>query len=515
MIVVIHDQQKVTQLLIDEQEITTFNGERVTTVIPKLLVQYPDDLLVWCHQSAKDNVAWTSLPELFDLDRKMLSYMPNTNFFPEAIGYIEDSISIKVNKKVTFPTWQMSSYVGGISTAVLAKVDISIWKRDNFDYALNSIAKIYQSEGLFCYSEPKLLKQEKEITPLDQFQADFDILFHFVKEHYKTIWTFLLFFNLLVYERKITLGSWVKTFFIKKKTFSKTLVFNTIDSNTVDTSQATIDVIIPTIGRKKYLHDVLKDLSVQTHLPKNVIIVEQNPNSDSNSELDYLTTEQWPFQIKHVFTHQTGACQARNKALDLLESNWCFFADDDIRFSKELLKETLTSAYQLKSEVLSLSCLRVNDIKTMKTITQWSAFGSGCSVVKSSVIKDLKFNEVYEFGFGEDTDFGMQIRNKGYDVIYLPEPSITHLKAPMGGFRTKPVLEWHSETITPKPSPTVMLFLLMHKTKQQLYGYKTILFFKYYKVQSIKNPLTYYKMFQKQWQMSMKWAKILESRYEI
>ena len=131
------------------------------------------------------------------------------------------------------------------------------------------------------------------------------------------------------------------------------------------------------------------------------------------------------------------------------------------------------------------------------------------------IVKDLKFNEVYEFGFGEDTDFGMQIRNKGYDVIYLPEPSITHLKAPMGGFRTKPVLEWHSETITPKPSPTVMLFLLMHKTKQQLYGYKTILFFKYYKVQSIKNPFAYYRMFQKQWQMSMKWAKILESRYEI
>ena len=512
MIVVVHDQQKVVKLKIDKSEITTFNGERVTAVIPKLILQYPNQLLIWCHRSVEHNVAWSALDSLFDLDRKMLSFLPNYNFFPDAIGYIEDSTSIKVNKKVTFPTWQMSSYVGGISTAVLAQVDISIWKRDNFDYALNSIAKTYQSEGLFCYSEPKLLKQKKVITHVDQFQADFDSLFHFVKEHYKGIWSFLLCFNFLVYERKIILGSWLKTFFTKKKRFSKTLVFNTIDSNTVDTSQVTIDVIIPTIGRKQYLYDVLKDLSVQTHLPKNVIIVEQNPNSDSNSELDYLTTEQWPFQIKHVFTHQTGACQARNKALDMLESNWCFFADDDIRFSKELLKETLTSAYQLKSEVLNLSCLRVNDIKTMKTITQWSAFGSGCSVVKSSVIKALKFNEVYEFGFGEDTDFGMQIRNKGYDVIYLPEPSITHLKAPMGGFRTKPVLEWHSETITPKPSPTVMLFLLMHKTKQQLYGYKTILFFKYYKVQPIKNPLAYYKMFQKQWEVSLKWANELKKR---
>ena len=64
----------------------------------------------------------------------------------------------------------------------------------------------------------------------------------------------------------------------------------------------------------------------------------------------------------------------------------------------------------------------------------------------------------FEFGFGEDADFGMQLRNQGYDVLYLPEPEILHLKAPIGGFRTKPVLQWQNESIQPKPSPTVMLY---------------------------------------------------------
>jgi hypothetical protein len=32
-----------------------------------------------------------------------------------------------------------------------------------------------------------------------------------------------------------------------------------------------------------------------------------------------------------------------------------------------------------------------------------------------------------------DNDFGMQIHNQGHDVLYLPEPQILHLKAPMGG----------------------------------------------------------------------------------
>ena len=46
-----------------------------------------------------------------------------------------------------------------------------------------------------------------------------------------------------------------------------------------------------------FLYNVLKDLSKQTLLPKTVIIVEQNPNESAFSELDYLTTETWPFKI--------------------------------------------------------------------------------------------------------------------------------------------------------------------------------------------------------------------------
>jgi hypothetical protein len=57
-----------------------------------------------------------------------------------------------------------------------------------------------------------------------------------------------------------------------------------------------------------------------------------------------------------------------------------------------------------------------------------------------------------------DNDFGMQLRNQGVDVLYLPEPKILHLKAPVGGFRTKPKLAWENDEIQPKPSPTVMLF---------------------------------------------------------
>jgi len=118
----------------------------------------------------------------------------------------------------------------------------------------------------------------------------------------------------------------------------------------------------------------------------------------------------------------------------------------------------------------------------------------------------------YEFGFGEDSDFGMQLRNQGVDIVYIPEPTIVHLKAPIGGFRTKPVLQWHSDSVQPKPSPTVLLYLLLYYSKQQILGYKTTLFFKFYRHQKIKNPITYSVNFMKQWDKSIYWSNILRNK---
>ena len=115
----------------------------------------------------------------------------------------------------------------------------------------------------------------------------------------------------------------------------------------------------------------------------------------------------------------------------------------------------------------------------------------------------------FEFGFGEDDNFGMQIRNSGVDIAFFHEPQLLHLKAPMGGFRTKFIQEWDDEIIAPKPSPTIMLLKIMHSSWQEINGFRTILFMKYYKINSIKNPIKYFKYFNKQWQISQFWANHL------
>ncbi len=117
----------------------------------------------------------------------------------------------------------------------------------------------------------------------------------------------------------------------------------------------------------------------------------------------------------------------------------------------------------------------------------------------------------FEFGYGEDGNFGMQLRNNGTDILYVPSIQLLHLKAPVGGFRQKHNFLWAVEDPKPKPSPTVMLYKIKHFTATQLNSYRFMLFVKVYKSQKVKNPISYLKKMNKSYATSKKWAlKLME-----
>ncbi|MFV8326008.1 glycosyltransferase family 2 protein [Flavobacterium sp. ZS1P14] len=510
MIIIYHNGSEVVAVS------NSFNLDKANklSIIGFLLLlakEYPDGILAWCHISLKEQLNISEIEKLFHHHKLLLSYNPSdTLFLDKSIGYVEESPFIKINKSVTFPTWQMSSMVGGIHSSVLLALKSEVTYDKDFDYFLSSLAKLGMRKGLLCYSEPKLLKQN---TSGLSTRTNTYILFRFVKQHYKTQWTFLLLLNLLLYERRFPIGPFMYSLFYKNR--SKITI--NLDSIIAQSSKKvidkrTIDVIIPTIGRKKYLHDVLMDLKSQIHLPTNVIIVEQNPNDGSKSDLDYLTNEIWPFAIKHIFTHQAGACNARNIALEEIKSEWVFFADDDIRLENNFILKALEHINKFGIKAVSVKCFQKEKHQKENVIFQWMTFGAGCSFVFADSLKNCKFKKGYEFGFGEDGDFGMQLRNCGHDVLYLPEPEILHLKAPVGGFRSQPELQWQKDAIQPKPSPTIMLYQILNNTQEQVRGYKTTLFFKYYKYQTIKNPISYFMTYRKQWERSVFLANELIKR---
>ena len=507
MIVVYHKNNRISKVVSGENCLLSFDGNTlISEGLYNLAVQFPESKIVWCNEELQDCLNLKDIDAVFHHNKLMLSYHPGPiDFLGRKIGYVEESPFIKINKKVSYPTWQMSSTVGVVHASLLLEIKNKIKMDADFDYYLNAVAKVCMPLGLFCYSEPKLLTAfEGSIV---YKETSIYTLFKFVKQHYKKRWQILLFLNLMVFEKQFPLLPFVFSIFYKtRKNIKLNLDFIPVQSTLRTTIDKTIDVIIPTIGRKKELYDVLCDLSKQTLLPINVIIVEQNPLPNSESELDYLTAEKWPFIIKHTFTHQSGACNARNIALSLVESEWVFLNDDDNRLENNLLQEFLFKAEQFGTQVVTTSYLQKNEIQHYNRIHQSGIFGSGNSFVKKTALAEVGFDIALEFGYGEDFDFGMQLRNKGFDVIYFPELRILHLKAPFGGFRIKIKQLWEDELIQPKPSPTVLYVMLKNYTKEQISCYKLVLFLKLLKKESYLSCFKFLKSFQKKWDVSLYWA---------
>jgi len=505
MLIIYHNQSIITEIVSKgESDFSNFNKRYVASVFLELAGKFKDEILVWCHENEKSNLNILEIEKLFH-HKKLLFTYNSANYFDSRLGYIEDSPFVNVNKGIKYGTWQMSSYVGAIHSTTINACKKDLKAERNFDYFLNSFAKRAISYGLLCYSCPQLLVKESQFREVRK--ATIYELFKFTKQHYRMRWVFLLFFNLMLFEKKFPLLPFLFSMFYLKRNFNSEILNKIeIKSNKNLSYKGTIDVLIPTIGRKDYLFNVLNNLAAQTLLPTNVIIIEQNPKENSQSELEFIQNQKWPFVIKHHFTNQSGACNARNIGLSLIDSEFCFLADDDIVFEKDLLEIAIQTFQSIGNEVFLIACHLKSQFVIEQPPKQFSVFGAGHAFVKSSSVKDLKFNVAYEFGFGEDNDFGMQLRNNGFDILYISSTRILHLKAPIGGFRTKPVLKWQEDAVLPKPSPTLMLFRLKYDTKEQLSNYKTTLFFKNLNKSFFSNPIKYIKIFNLKWNRSVYWA---------
>jgi GT2 family glycosyltransferase len=510
MIIVYHNSKSV--LRIEGGDNNSFSkNDVIGTVLFNLAQKFPDEILVWCDVKWEHVLNKAEIRKIFHHKKMMVSFNPYfSNVINDGLGYVDNGSMLIINKEVSFCSWQMSSAVGAVPSIVLNTVTNQVkYKWGNFDYLLNSIAKSALVLGLFCYSEPELLKGKQQIAV--RKKCNNYILFKFVRQHYHIKWIPVLFISFLLYEKKIVLFPLIFSLFFRKVNWDKNILDSIeVKSNKIVSFTKEIDVIIPTIGRKKYLYNVLCDLRNQSHLPKNIIVVEQNPSESSETELNFIVDEQWPFNIEHVFTHQAGACNARNIALSKVKSEWVFLNDDDNKIQINVIEKTLNKCIQFGIEAVVNNYPQIDEQHEYNKIHQTTIFGSGSSFVKSDYLKKVQFSSKYEFAYGEDFDFGMQLRNKGLDVIYLPAPAILHLKAPIGGFRIKPTFMWDKDNVVPRPSPTIMLNNLVYRTKQQLCGYKIIYYYKLFGANWFQNPIQFYKNTNERWNASILWANKLK-----
>lgn len=469
-------------------------GNSTFTQLRYLAQLHPQEWIGWKDYKHKAT-SWDDLKKKAINPYVIVSKGVAPAFLAQGMEYIEDTPFINFKENQWYPTWIMSGAMGMIHSSLL-QLTPHCKPTENWEYELNLFSKQVQSQGVFCYS--KLTKNHTKTSAR--------LLYLFAAQTMKKGWLLFLLLCHLWYEKRFPVYAFAKAQFYKKRQLLIDL--STLQKTTAIDNQVSLDydVIIPTMGRAKYLKDVLKDLSNQTVLPHKVIIIEQNPDETATTQLYFIEEKKWPFEIIHQLIHQTGACNARNLALKQTTAPWVLFFDDDVRIPFDFFLQVQIFVIETKSIAITFACLQKGEKETMQAFKQWEAFGSGCSMVHRDVIEQCDFDMALEHGYGEDVDYGMQIRNAGYDIIYAPQIQILHLKAPVGGFREPHVFPWKQEKIQPKPSPQIMYFRKKNYSHQQLLGYKMVQFFKTFGAFDTKNPWKHYGKYLQAWKQSEKWA---------
>lgn len=213
-------------------------------------------------------------------------------------------------------------------------------------------------------------------------------------------------------------------------------------------NKAPISVIIPTIGRWKYLSKCLLSLASQSILPNEVIVVDNSREYISKKLkvlLNNLSAEIPKINLKYVRENKQGISYARNAGIKASHNDIVAFTEDDcivdIIWTKSILKR-LSGNPKAIVQGKNLNGLNNNIFACLEHYSTESFFHSNffennnknyCkylngknfafrkSALKNSLKFDTRFISIYE-----DIDFGLTARKKGIKIIYHKGMIVKH-----------------------------------------------------------------------------------------
>ena len=135
MIVIYHNNRQVVRITSDNLGVIDFDGTKsIASVLMHIAIRFPDKKIAWCHQDCEKFVNWNEFPKVLHHNKIMASFSPCVEIYlGREIGYVEESPFINVNKRVTYPTWQMSSSIGGMHASVVVQFKAKIKESRNFE----------------------------------------------------------------------------------------------------------------------------------------------------------------------------------------------------------------------------------------------------------------------------------------------------------------------------------------------------------------------------------------------
>ncbi|MBF0409572.1 MAG: glycosyltransferase family 2 protein [Candidatus Riflebacteria bacterium] len=200
--------------------------------------------------------------------------------------------------------------------------------------------------------------------------------------------------------------------------------------------QPLFSIITPTCKHQHLLKRALKSVLSQTYSNFEIIVVNDNPNDDTASQ---IIAEFDDIRIKYICHEKNmGACVAYNNGMRLAKGEYIAFLDDDDEYLPEFLEKTKQFFIQ-KPEISFSWCgiQRILDTKegerillerswekpfrnVEEALIQATSIGNGFGVVMKR--KCLEIAGYYDelFRVAEDTEYLFRLARK-FDFAVIPE----------------------------------------------------------------------------------------------
>jgi len=229
-----------------------------------------------------------------------------------------------------------------------------------------------------------------------------------------------------------------------------------------------ISVVIPTWGRVQEPVRTLQDLTRQTRLPDEIIVVDQN--QPAVLELDQVL-EGIPY-ARQIRASRPGVCPNYNLGWRESRGEIVLFLDDDVELDPELIASHLrlyddeekqpASAGKTKKlplggvagrveqpagdldphaivqvgKYFALTGKVIGNFNSVKPCEVQIAPGGNMSFYRSVLEKIGGFDSGFSGnGFFFETDASLRVCEAGYRILFEPRATLKHLMAPRGGAR--------------------------------------------------------------------------------
>lgn len=221
-------------------------------------------------------------------------------------------------------------------------------------------------------------------------------------------------------------------------------------------TEVSISVVICTYLREESLRNVLRDITAQDLLPREVIVVDQTPEHEAAT--DVLLRALAPL-VRHQRQEEPNLPAARNVGLGLASGDVVLFVDDDVRLPPSLLAEMCTAfrtgAIDAAGPLVVVGCappgadeairygLRGDWMERPFVKVSWLI--GACMAVRREAIDvvggfDEALGRLDPSSSGEDRDFTRRLSGAGFSVAVIPSIRVVHESDRSGGCRNREVI---------------------------------------------------------------------------